>query len=100
MFNVSSDQTFNYAYFPILLKDEKSNKRDRLYEVLREENIYSRKYFSPLTSDLACFKNRYRGIDVKNARDLSRRVLVLPMYEGLSLDTVKRIAGIVCETMR
>ena len=57
--------------------------RDILYEKLKEENVYARKYFYPLTSDQACFKNRYKKVELKTARELSQRVLVLPVFEGL-----------------
>ena len=50
----------NYAYFPILIENDYRMSRDELYAYLRENNIFSRKYFYPLTSDQACFKNKYK----------------------------------------
>ncbi|MBQ3394485.1 MAG: DegT/DnrJ/EryC1/StrS family aminotransferase, partial [Oscillospiraceae bacterium] len=65
--------------------------RDALYEKLKQKGIFSRKYFYPVTSDQACFKNKYRNIDIPVARALASQVLTLPLYEGLSLLDVNRI---------
>ncbi|MCR5421563.1 MAG: DegT/DnrJ/EryC1/StrS family aminotransferase, partial [Lachnospiraceae bacterium] len=49
------------------------------------------KYFYPLTSDQACFKNKYRNVYLPNARLLAQQILSLPIYEGLSKETIDRI---------
>lgn len=85
----------NYAYFPILIGERYKENRDELYTRLKEENIYSRKYFYPVTSDQACFKNKYREIDIPNARRLAQQVLALPIYEGLSNEIVEKIAALI-----
>lgn len=91
LFAVTNEASRNYAYFPILVGDEYKITRDEIYDLLKENNIYSRKYFYPLTSDQACFKNRYKKCDLDNARWLAKRVLVLPLYEKLELNMVKKI---------
>lgn len=80
----------NYAYMPVLMQDKKM--RDDLYDALREENIYSRKYFYPITADAACFRNRYKNEPLSVARNCADRILVLPLYADMELDTVDRIA--------
>lgn len=85
----------NYAYFPIVVHDEFRCSRDELYEELRNNGIYTRKYFHPITSDQACFKNRYSKEKLDVARKLSERVLVLPIYEGLEETDIKRIIDII-----
>ena len=52
----------NHAYFPIIVSDDYSMTRDELYDRLKENNVFSRKYFYPLTSDQACFRNKYRCV--------------------------------------
>lgn len=89
--------TRNYAYFPILIKSNKQRTRDELYCYLQEQNIYSRKYFYPLTSDQVCFKNRYKKIKLNIARDLAKRVLVLPLYADIELEEVNKISMIIKE---
>lgn len=95
LFENKSEVKRNYGYFPILVEDEYPLKRDELYEKLKGQGIYTRKYFYPLTSDQACFKNRYRGVRLECAREMAKRVLVLPVYEGLEMGKIERIFKIV-----
>ena len=87
----SAEVSSNYAYFPILVGEEYGKSRDELYDYLKENNIYSRKYFCPLTSDQACFKNRYKDVKLDSARVLANVVLVLPLYEKLEIEKMKEI---------
>lgn len=89
------EATDNYAYFPILVGEEYDLSRDELYDILRENSIYARKYFYPLTSDQACFKNKFKKVNLKTARNLADEVMVLPMYEELALESIGRICGII-----
>lgn len=90
-----SDVVRNYAYFPIIVEDSYDETRDELYQRLKNNNIFSRKYFFPLTSDQACFKNKYKNLSLENARKLSKRVLVLPFYEEIEEETQKRIMDLI-----
>jgi dTDP-4-amino-4,6-dideoxygalactose transaminase len=85
----------NYGYFPILVGEDCARTRDELYDRLKERKIYARKYFYPLTSDQICFENKYKNIDLRNARQLSKEVLVLPLYEGLEMEQIERICDLV-----
>ena len=69
--------------------------RDKVYEALKQENIFSRKYFYPLTSDETCFKNKYKDISLKNARYVSDNILVLPLYDELSFKKIDQILDII-----
>ena len=80
----------NYAYFPVVMASPEL--RDKVYEDLAKENIYTRKYFFPLTSDAACFKNKYRENKLDKARDIAKRILVLPLYADIAAETVEEIA--------
>lgn len=93
LLNDNGNATKNYAYFPVLIEDKYVRSRDELFEKLRENNIFARKYFYPLTADQACFKNKYRSADIENARKLSRQILIIPMYEELEMDNAERIVG-------
>lgn len=96
--SVQEDVESNYAYYPILVDETVFGKtRDEIYLELREQNIYSRKYFYPLTSDQACFRNRYRSLPLQCARNISSHILVLPLYADLSMESVERITDIICE---
>ena len=90
-FQSSAWGTKNYAYFPIIVTDEYTYSRDELYAYLHEKNIYSRKYFYPLTSDQECFKNKYKDNNLDIARNLASRILVLPLYEDLEKEKIDYI---------
>lgn len=94
-FNKNIETTNNYAYFPIIIEDEYGLNRDELYEKLKENNIYSRKYFYPLTSDQACFKNKYKNENLDCARELAKEIIVLPFYEKMEYGTIQEIIRIV-----
>ena len=81
----------NYGYFPIVVGNEYPLKRDELYEKLKEQGIYTRKYFYPLTSDQDCFNNRYREMGLECARELAKSVLVLPVYGELEIEKLREI---------
>jgi dTDP-4-amino-4,6-dideoxygalactose transaminase len=85
----------NYAYFPILTETMKC--RDKLYNCLRGQNIYSRKYFFPLTSDQACFKNKYKIVELPVARSLAEKVLVLPLFSDMERSDVSRVINTIQE---
>ncbi len=86
---------YNYGYFPIKIKGEYGLSRDELYEKLRENDIYPRKYFYPLTADQACFKNKYKDSPLETARILAKQSMVLPVYEGLDKENQKRIIDLI-----
>lgn len=96
IFDSNTADRVNYSYFPILVTDEYTIGRDGLYEKLKQAGVYSRKYFYPVTSDQACFKNKYKNIDVSVARKLSHQVLTLPIYEGISEEDLCYIIKIIC----
>jgi dTDP-4-amino-4,6-dideoxygalactose transaminase len=87
----------NFAYFPILVQPAFPLSRDALYQKLRDENIYVRRYFYPLISDFPM----YRGLpsaahnNLPVARKLAQQVLCLPIYPGLPFDQVDRIVELL-----
>lgn len=76
--------TESYGYYPVLITDQYKCSRDEVYEKLKRNGVYARKYFFPVTSDQACFKNKYKCIEIPCARLLAEQVLTLPLYEELS----------------
>ena len=87
----------NYAYFPILVGPEYPLSRDRLFQTLRDNNVFARRYFFPLISDFPM----YRGMpsaaheNLPIARKISEQVICLPMYPDLSNDQVDFILSII-----
>lgn len=94
-----SEQTHvvsNYAYFPVVFDGYKYT-RDEIFEILGREDITARKYFYPLTSDFACYKNTAFGGGEKTpvAKFIADRVLCLPLYADLTKEDVNRICDII-----
>lgn len=85
----------NYAYFPVIVEEDYGMSRDELYLYLQAKNIYSRKYFYPLTSEQVCFNKQYDGELLTVAKDLARRVLVLPFYEEIEIEEIELICDML-----
>ena len=90
----------NYAYYPIVIDEKEYGKtRDNLYLELMDNNIFARKYFYPLTSDMDCYKEPYPEFATCNlpiARYTADRVLTLPMYYDIKDEDIER----VCKVLR
>jgi dTDP-4-amino-4,6-dideoxygalactose transaminase len=87
----------NYSYFPILVDPEYGLSRDALYDALKAEGIYARRYFYPLITDFPM----YRGLpsaqrdNLPAATQAAARVLCLPIYPALTDADVERVVGIL-----
>ena len=92
-----TDIIYSYGYFPILFRTEKCGNRMRnyVYDQLKLQNIFSRKYFYPITADAECFKNKYKKVLLKNARYAGNNILVLPLYPELTYKSLDEIIKIV-----
>ena len=86
----------NYAYFPVNF-DEKifGKNRDVVSEQLAKNAIFSRKYFYPLANDFDCYRDKFSSDQTPTAKDISSRVLTLPLYADLDLDVVDKICNII-----
>lgn len=90
------DVKSNYAYFPVVFEPEiLGTTRDKIADKLAEHNIFSRKYFYPLTSDFECCKAKGITADVPVAKSIAEKVLTVPCYSDLSCDTVNEICDII-----
>ena len=88
---------YNYAYLPILVEPKIAGiTRDTIFEKLEKENIYSRKYFFPLTSDANCYKD-LNCDNLDNAKYVSNNILTLPLYATLTDEEVLKICNIINE---
>lgn len=87
-----------YSYCPILVNKEKYGKtRDELYEDLKKNNIYGRRYFYPLISQFPT----YRGLpsskpdNLPIATGIAEQVICLPIYPGLEPEQQNQIIEII-----
>lgn len=95
IFNRNQLASNNYAYFPIVITEKYCRNRNALYGYLKKNDVFARKYFYPITADAACFKNKYRSVELKNARKLAEEVLVIPLYGELNQNNVYKIYKLI-----
>jgi len=95
---VNGNMVHSYQYFIIRIDKNKFGiSRDELYEKLRSYNVFSRKYFYPLCSDYACYKNIPSAAlsNLPVAHKIVMEVLCLPLYGGLEISSVEKICEII-----
>ncbi len=88
----------NYAYFPVFIDEEKFGLgRDELYQRLKENEIYGRRYFYPLISRFPM----YRGLPSAKpeklpiAEAVASRVICLPLYPSMTKKEVERVVKLI-----
>jgi dTDP-4-amino-4,6-dideoxygalactose transaminase len=90
-------ENHSYAYFPVFIdKEQYGMSRDDLYEKLKQNGIYARRYFYPLISDFSMYKTLESAnpallpVAVKAAEE----VICLPIYpdmEGGDVDSIIKL---------
>jgi dTDP-4-amino-4,6-dideoxygalactose transaminase len=86
---IPPDTTYNYAYYPVILKSEEELLM--ITKALNDNNIVPRRYFYPSLNTLPYL----HGESCPNSESIALRVLALPFFYELKDEEVKRIAGIV-----
>lgn len=91
----------SYSYFPILVDASVYGQtRDELYEELKRNNIFSRRYFYPLISQFPS----YRGLtsakpeNLPVAEKIAEQVICLPIYPNLGSTDIEIITQIIRKT--
>lgn len=94
LYNVTEETEYNFAYMPITINESEFGiSRDELYIRLKNEGIYTRKYFSPIVTDYNCYKNDFKSTNLPNAKNISKDILTIPIYHTLSITDVDRICS-------
>lgn len=87
----------NNAYFPILVKSDYRITREALYQELKDQGIFARRYFYPLISDFPM----YRGMlsaqrdNLPVAANAADQVLCLPIYPNLQPLEQQRVIDVL-----
>lgn len=88
----------NFAYFPIFVNEKEYGlSRDQLYEKLKQNNIYGRRYFYPLISEFSM----YRSLDSASsanlpvAKKIAEQVICLPIYPDLDIEIILKICQLL-----
>lgn len=87
---VRANVTYNYIYYPIILKDEDTTIK--IIKKLNENEIYPRRYFYPSLNTLDFINDK---ISCPISEDISKRILCLPLYNGLEKTVVEKICEII-----
>ena len=74
----NDNATENYSYFPILFKSEKELLK--IQKALNSEQIFPRRYFYPSLDTLEYIEPKQ---ECKISRDISKRILCLPVFAEL-----------------
>lgn len=80
---------WNYSYYPIIFETE-----THLLNVkteLNKKDIFPRRYFYPSLDTL----NYVESPEMEISRNISKRILCLPLYESLQFNEVKEIADLI-----
>ena len=93
----AGEEVANYSYFPILVEEDYPLSRDALYQKLRENNIFVRRYFYPLISDFSMYR-KFPSAEEHNipiAKKLANQVICLPIYPNLAAKDTQRVIGTI-----
>lgn len=88
----------NYSYFPVFINEsEFGMSRDCLYQKLKDNGIFGRRYFYPLISDFPVYKGLPSSAPERLpvARKMANEVICLPIYPDLELKEVERIYRVI-----
>ena len=95
----AGEQVANYSYFPILVEAAYPLSRDALYQKLKDNNIFARRYFYPLITDFSMYRSmpsaHRENLPVATAA--AQKVLCLPIYPALTLQELQRITQLITE---
>lgn len=85
----------NYAYYPVIITEEYPLTRDELFDKLKDNNVFARKYFYPIVNEFNCYKNIYDSNETPIAKYVSDRVITLPIYGDIDLEVVREVCKII-----
>ena len=90
----------NYSYFPVFVnKEQYGMSRDGLYARLKAQGIRGRRYFFPLITEFAPYRDipSARKDNLPQANKMADTVICLPMHHGLTDEDLKRVIGIIAD---
>jgi dTDP-4-amino-4,6-dideoxygalactose transaminase len=86
---LNPDGAFNYAYFPIVFRDEKILNKS--IEALNNQYVYPRRYFFPSLSTL----DYVEKTSCPKSEEIAGKVLCLPLYHDLASEEQDMICRIL-----
>ena len=93
----------SYTYFPVMIDAERYGRtRDEVYEMLRAQNIYGRRYFYPLISQFPTYRElpSSHPENLPVATQVAGQVICLPVYPGLRATEIESIISLLRKGVR
>jgi dTDP-4-amino-4,6-dideoxygalactose transaminase len=91
---LAADTVYNYAYYPVIFNSEEALLK--AFKTLNENSISPRRYFYPSLETLPYVNEKVR---CKQAEDISKRILCLPLYDTLEEQDIDRICSIILKSL-
>ena len=91
----------NYSYFPIFVDAEKYGMtRDELYMKMKDQGVWSRRYFYPLISEFSTYRGleSSRSENLPNAHMMADTVICLPMHHALTKEEIDKIIMVISKS--
>ncbi|MBR9870830.1 MAG: DegT/DnrJ/EryC1/StrS family aminotransferase [Gammaproteobacteria bacterium] len=85
---------YNHAYFPVVFKSEVQALN--VQASLKESGVLARRYFYPSLESVGSLGEQP---DQPISRDVASRILCLPIYSGLAIESINKIVSIVEEVI-
>ncbi len=98
VFNNFEDYAYNYSYFPILIDEKEFGvSREKVYDELKKNNIFARRYFYPLISNMPSYRSLPSAAkeNLPVANRIAEQVLCLPTYGALEADMIYKICSLI-----
>ena len=86
----NKNATENYSYCPVVFKNE--GQLLKVQKALNEQKIFPRRYFYPSLDTLEYIEPKQ---EMPISRDISKRILCLPIYVDLEKDIQKQIIDVI-----
>jgi dTDP-4-amino-4,6-dideoxygalactose transaminase len=86
---IRENTKWNYSYYPVIFKSEENLLK--VQKSLNEKNIFPRRYFYPSLNTL----NYINYTEMTVSENISKRILCLPLYYGLTEKEVLEITNII-----
>jgi len=90
----NKNATENYSYCPVVFKNE--GQLLKVQKALNEQKIFPRRYFYPSLDTLEYIEPKQ---EMKISRDISKRILCLPIYVDFEKDVQKQVIDIFKENL-
>jgi dTDP-4-amino-4,6-dideoxygalactose transaminase len=87
----------NFAYFPILVREDYPLTRDELYEKLSSKGIHGRRYFYPLISNFPMYRGLHSAAreHLPVANRIADQVICLPIYPEMRESEAARVVEVI-----